>query len=510
MAVASLLGVLLWSPSAIGVFFDDGIYVLLAKALASGDGLQYTGVAGAPPAPKYPPLYALVLAAVWKLAPPFPASAPYLKAVGVGCAIGAAGLFAWYVERTLRFPRWFAIAVTAGAWATVDVWRYAVVPLSEPLFLLTFVLCLAIAARVEARPESRVRTVLLLVAFAAAYYTRTIAVVLPAAAACAQLLRRRWRSAGWLGLGAVLVMTPWLIWTRRAAQRISPHLADVLGGYGAHLESQIRMDPAGFMLALSGRATEIGRRMLDALLPGVPPPIQLGLAPLLIAVAAFGTARLWRRSPTTVLAIAAYVGVLWVWPFVSRRLLAPIAPWLVLAVAAGFHDLYLRLRQPAARRAVVIPLAATWALTFAFANATALLARGHDQLYLSRSLRLLWAAQAVNRSVPPAAVVVAPEFWAGLHLYTGRTVAPSVRFRPVATGAAQWGTPAEQLALWHSVRAEYVLLEFGAAVHGDALHVVQQRCGVASVQLVARTEGMDLVRLNLDDACRAALVAGSM
>jgi hypothetical protein len=158
----------------------------------------------------------------------------------------------------------------------------------------------------------------------------------------------------------------------------------------------------------------------------------------------------------------------------------------------------------------VIPLAATWALTFAFANAAALLARSHDQLYLSRSLRLLWAAQAVNRSVPPAAVVVAPELWAGLHLYTGRTVAPSVRFRPVATGESQWGTPAEQLALWRSVGAEYVLLEFGAAVHGDALRLIQQRCGVASVQLVARTQSMDLVRLVLDDSCRAALVAGSM
>src|SRR5687768_2946116 len=123
---AAGLAVLLWSPSAVGVFFDDGIYVLLGKALASGDGLHYAGVAGTPPAPKYPPLFPLALAAVWKISPSFPASVPYLKAVGVGFAIVAAGLFAWYVQRALRFPAWFALLTAAGAWATVEVWRYAV------------------------------------------------------------------------------------------------------------------------------------------------------------------------------------------------------------------------------------------------------------------------------------------------------------------------------------------------------------------------------------------------
>jgi hypothetical protein len=504
-AFASALALLLWSPSAVGVFFDDGIYVLLGKALAAGDGLRYTGVAGAPPAPKYPPLYPLALAAVWKISPSFPASVPYLKAVGVGFAIIAAGLFAWYVQRALRFPAWFALLTAAGAWATVEVWRYAVVPLSEPLFLLTLILCLAAAARVEQRPDSKTATILLLAAFAAAYYTRTIAVIVPVAAVITQLLQRRWRTAVWIALGSGFVMLPWMVWTRAAADRISPHLADVLGGYGMHLASQVSMDPAGYVVGLAGRAVEIARRMLEAVLPAVPVAVQLAATPVLVVLGGFGVARLWRRSPTTVLAVLAYFGVLVLWPFVSRRLLAPIAPWLVLAVAAGCYDLYERARQrPGARKAVAV-LSTCWALAFAIANAAALLAREHDRLHLSRSVRLLSAAQAVSQTVPSGGVVAAPELWAGLHLYTGRTVAPSVRFRPIGTGEAQWGTPAEQLALWQSVGAGYVLLEFGPAVNGDALQLIQQRCGNTAVQLVARAEGMDLVRLALDDACRARL-----
>jgi hypothetical protein len=174
-------------------------------------------------------------------------------------------------------------------------------------------------------------------------------------------------------------------------------------------------------------------------------------------------------------------------------------------VAAGFYDVYLRVRQHASARGVVRAIGAAWALAFVIANSLALHARDHDELHVRRSVRLLAAAQAVRQAVPPTAVVVAPELWAGLHLYTGRTVAPSVRFRPVATGEAQWGTPAEQLALWQTVGAEYVLLEFGPAINGDALTLIQQRCGGTAVQLVARAEGMDLVRLVLDDACRAAL-----
>src|SRR5687767_14021589 len=55
-----------------GVFQDDGIYVVLGKALASGEGYRYLNLPGEPYATHYPPGYPLFLALLWKVAPEFP------------------------------------------------------------------------------------------------------------------------------------------------------------------------------------------------------------------------------------------------------------------------------------------------------------------------------------------------------------------------------------------------------------------------------------------------------
>ncbi len=50
------VGVAAWRPIPVGVWHDDGVYMLVAKALAEGQGLVYAGVVDAPPAAKVPPL----------------------------------------------------------------------------------------------------------------------------------------------------------------------------------------------------------------------------------------------------------------------------------------------------------------------------------------------------------------------------------------------------------------------------------------------------------------------
>ena len=55
-----------------GVFQDDGIYVILGKALATGEGYRYLNLPGAPYATHYPPGYPLFLALLWRVSPQFP------------------------------------------------------------------------------------------------------------------------------------------------------------------------------------------------------------------------------------------------------------------------------------------------------------------------------------------------------------------------------------------------------------------------------------------------------
>jgi hypothetical protein len=65
----AVVGVVAWEVVPPGVWHDDGAYVLLGQSLAEGEGLRYFHVAGSPPDAKFPPLYPLVLALLWKIAP---------------------------------------------------------------------------------------------------------------------------------------------------------------------------------------------------------------------------------------------------------------------------------------------------------------------------------------------------------------------------------------------------------------------------------------------------------
>ena len=66
--------VALWAQSdaLVGVFYDDGVYVTLAKALADGHGYVSLHLPDQPPAIHYPPLYPFVLSLLWRLWPAFP------------------------------------------------------------------------------------------------------------------------------------------------------------------------------------------------------------------------------------------------------------------------------------------------------------------------------------------------------------------------------------------------------------------------------------------------------
>src|SRR5512142_216136 len=70
---AVIAGVHAMTPSPVGVFYDDAMYVALGKAIAHGQGYAYLNLPDAPAATHYPPIYPLLLALLWRIAPSFPA-----------------------------------------------------------------------------------------------------------------------------------------------------------------------------------------------------------------------------------------------------------------------------------------------------------------------------------------------------------------------------------------------------------------------------------------------------
>ncbi len=66
LACAGLVvGLLLLVSLPPGLWHDDGVYLMLGRALARGEGLAYVGVPGDPAAPKFPPAYPALLAVLW-------------------------------------------------------------------------------------------------------------------------------------------------------------------------------------------------------------------------------------------------------------------------------------------------------------------------------------------------------------------------------------------------------------------------------------------------------------
>src|SRR5690349_24054015 len=71
-ALAFAAGALIIEAYVVGVVHDDGMYVILAKSLATGRGYRWLNIPGAPPATHFPPGYPAVLALLWWIFPEFP------------------------------------------------------------------------------------------------------------------------------------------------------------------------------------------------------------------------------------------------------------------------------------------------------------------------------------------------------------------------------------------------------------------------------------------------------
>ena len=131
----------------VGVFWDDGVYLIGAKSLAMGMGYRFLHLPGAPAAVHFPPGWPALLAVIWKLSPAFPDNVVLLKLVNpLLLAIGAA-LACRYGIRRLRLPP-IAAAISAVVFAAaLPVMVIAGALFSEPFFFVVVLIGLKLTDR---------------------------------------------------------------------------------------------------------------------------------------------------------------------------------------------------------------------------------------------------------------------------------------------------------------------------------------------------------------------------
>jgi hypothetical protein len=447
-----------------------------------------------------------LLGLIWALVPSFPENVPLLGGVNLVLTALAAGVFCTYLRKVLDLPGRLALALSALIWISPHLWRVASVPLSEPLYLLTFLLALWAGGHME-KKRGVGPVVLFLLAGGCVFFTRTLGVAMLVAGAASLLSNGRRRAAFFSALGSLAVLLPWAYWSRRAAESLPGPLLDTLGPYSGWLGGQIRLHPWDFCLFVFSNAGRILGEIISLLTPGVPrAPLILGwvVFPLLL----LGLWELFKRSRILPIALFLSIGIVLVWPFVDIRLLVPFQPLLILGLAMGFWTLLNRKGLPGGLRASVSAGALAWVLLFASVSIHRLANGWTTESYRVRSAALMDAVRAVTEKTPQDAVVGAPESWAGLQLYTGRTVVPSARFHPLAGAEPVEGTPEEQYEIWIGAGVTHLLVEHGGRVHGAALDRVEALCPPGTLQVLDTQPGRVLVALAWDAACQERVMRG--
>ena len=417
-----------------GVFQDDGIYVILGKALASGEGYRYLNLPGAPYATHYPPGYPLFLAALWKLSPEFPQNvATFTFANAAFLSFAAFGTFAFARARLGLSALGSALVAIAGT-VSVPAIIFGVFVLSEPMFMALLLPLLIYAERQAEDCGSREALFVGLAAGALAM-VRTNGMFVVPAFALVLVLRRRFMPAVVAVAAAAVFLVPWKLWVAAHGAEIPPILLGKYGPYDAWLTNAIRENGLPFVWDVIVRNVRALYGMLWVMFlggPGAPNVLRTPVAVASASVLAVGAWQLARRAPVTSWFLAAYLALVLIWPFEPTRFIWALLPIFAAMLALGVQFVIAYVpRSSIATYARMGALAACAALIAGFGlyNVNGVRQGWRDSVPKFTAGRATPVVDWVRASTKPTDVI-AMEDDALVYLYTGRRTIPVGTFTP--------------------------------------------------------------------------------
>jgi len=417
----------------VGVFYDDAMYAILGKAIATGQGYRYLNLPGAPLATHYPPGYPLLLGVLWRIWPSFPENIALFKTVNALLV----GVVAWM---TFRFARscvdsrpWLAAVIALSGTAAIPVLVLSSAVMSEVMFLALLLPWLLAAERVVTRSDARLAATMGALG-GLLFYVRAHAFVLVPALALAYALARNRRDALLALVTGVAVMLPWFVWVAAHDGHIPAPLRGSYGSYGAWLTQGVRQVGVGILFAAIRQNTvTIGVILARSFALAQREPFALFAVGAVIILAAAGGVAFYQRARVTLLFVVLYMAIVLVWPFSPLRFVWGIWPIVMLLLAAG-ASMLLRpsktLQFHRARR--MVGVATT---TIVVAGMLLFNIRGYANAWwttASRSVaarilpQLEWVATHTD-----TADVVAADDEGTVYLYTGRRAVPANTFTAV-------------------------------------------------------------------------------
>ena len=446
----------------VGLIVDDAWYVLLAKALATGQG--YTLINSPSPGihPFYAPFFPFLLSLFYRLSPNFPANLWLLKSVSIAAMFGVGWLAYYYFRRARAVPAYTALGIAAATvfYPALTFLATSAV-MSECVFMLLQLAAIILVERCIS--AGKTSSALIFAALggllvAAAFLTRPAGLGLLLGGGIYLLKEKLPRALLVFAAVVAVLVGPWIIYARkhvstpgqRAEQR-----ANIVQPYTTQFWQRVAGQPLQGTITLDdlperiwNNLSEISRYDMGAvafyflfrpLEPGE--PIRIGqegrfISLFLAALAFFGFVTAVRRRWTLaefVTPLALAVSVLWGWE--QFRLLLPQLPFLLyylLMGTKGLAAIYQKLFEKAAEARQWIPATALiWLIVVLnlYSN-NQFIQRLTDP---SPSYQLKWLRafdenegliKYVGENVPKDAVV-ATQNPALLHLYTGHKTVSS-------------------------------------------------------------------------------------
>ncbi len=335
-ALLAVVYVFAWLAPAVGLYYDDAVYLVTAKSIAAGHGYTIESLPRPIPQTKYPPLFPAVLALFTLVSQ----QAWWLKLCPLACAAG------WLVlthKLLLRMgaSRNDALLLVGLTAASPTIVYLNTSLMSESLFAL-----LVTAALLMLLDERA----LLAGAFAGlATITRTAGMPLIAACILTLVFRRRFRGAVFFAAVAMAIVAPWFGWSLAHATR---EVYDAGNNYAAsNIITSLR---ANEKLAVLARNLILILASPFSLLTGTTNPFAVIGTTVVVSGSLYV-----RRQLVPDLFIALYCLMLLCWAWPPERFVAPMLPLILWIVWRAVRRI--PVREAVAAAALVAALLPLWA-----------------------------------------------------------------------------------------------------------------------------------------------------
>ncbi len=326
------------SGAHLGRLQDDGLYWTAAHSLARDAGYRIESLPGQPYQTKYPPLYPLLLSAIWRLDAHFPGNLRWAVLLNWFFWLAYLGASMLWFRRMFTKPlaRWASLVLLA---TNVCAIFYALQIMAEALFAALLLSALLAATKATEEARGTIWAAVAAILGSLAFLAKTAALPVLLTIPLVLFAKRRYGRAAVFLVLSVPVAAGWMLWSANhrlpTADPVQLYYTDYLGFYrvtvGWHLfPRMVRGDFAGYLRAL----TSMGLGLQNA-------PVAADLLGGIFCIVAL--VRLLARTGCSQLTLAAvgYGAQFLVWNFPpDERFLFPFLPVFIAAILSEVTYLY--------------------------------------------------------------------------------------------------------------------------------------------------------------------------